>query len=53
MEKRELNSLIKASNELKCDNLMVITWDYEDEWKVENKKIMFIPLWKWLIEIRS
>ncbi len=53
IEKRELNSLIKASNELKCDNLTVITWDYEDEWNIENKKIRFIPLWKWLIEIRS
>ncbi len=49
IEKRELNSLIKASNELKCDNLTVITWDYEDELNIENKKIRFIPLWKWLI----
>jgi len=53
IEKMELNSLIKASNELKCDNLTVITWDYEDELNIENKKIRFIPLWKWLIEIRS
>jgi len=42
--------LIKASEELKCKNLLVITWDYEDEIKVKNKKIVFKPLWKWLLE---
>jgi predicted AAA+ superfamily ATPase len=42
--------LIKASKELKCKNLLVITWDYEDEIKAGSKKIAFIPLWKWLLE---
>jgi predicted AAA+ superfamily ATPase len=49
IEKREIKSLIKASELLKCKNLLVITWDYEDELKVENKKIVFKPLWKWLL----
>ncbi|MEM5791038.1 MAG: ATP-binding protein, partial [Candidatus Aenigmatarchaeota archaeon] len=49
IEKREIKSLIKASKELKCKNLLVITWDYEDEMKLENKKIVFKPLWKWLL----
>jgi predicted AAA+ superfamily ATPase len=51
IEKREIKSLLKASELLKCKNLLVITWDYEDELKIENKKIAFIPLWKWLLEI--
>ncbi|MCS7106430.1 MAG: ATP-binding protein, partial [Candidatus Aenigmarchaeota archaeon] len=49
IEKREIKSLIKASNLLKCKNLLVITWDYEDQLKIENKKIVFKPLWKWLL----
>ncbi|MEM7826338.1 MAG: hypothetical protein QW451_01770 [Candidatus Aenigmatarchaeota archaeon] len=49
VEKREIKALIKASEELKCKNLLVITWDYEDEVKVKNKKIVFKPLWKWLL----
>ncbi|MEW5759773.1 MAG: hypothetical protein AB1779_03285 [Candidatus Thermoplasmatota archaeon] len=48
-EKREIKALIKASKELKCKNLLVITWDYEDEKKIENRKVTFIPLWKWLL----
>lgn len=43
--KREEKALIEASKELKCRNLKVITWDYEDE----EEKIKFIPLWKWLL----
>jgi predicted AAA+ superfamily ATPase len=51
IEKREIKSLIKASELLKCKDLLVITWDYEDELKAENRKIVFKPLWKWLLEI--
>jgi predicted AAA+ superfamily ATPase len=50
IEEREIKSLVKASNLLKCNNLLVITWDYEDEMKVGRKKIKFIPLWKWLLQ---
>jgi hypothetical protein len=48
-KKRELNALIKASKELKCRDLLVITEDYEDTEKVKNKEIKFVPLWKWLL----
>jgi predicted AAA+ superfamily ATPase len=51
IEKREIKALIKASELLKCKNLLVITWDYEDEFKVENRKIVFKPLWKWLLNL--
>lgn len=53
-KKREIKALIKASKELKCNNLFVITEDYaaeEDiEWFGVKKKVKFIPLWKWLLE---
>jgi len=48
-KKREISSLIKASKELKCDKLFVITNDFEKEELIEKKKIKFIPLWKWLL----
>jgi len=44
----EIKAMLKASNELKCKNLLILTWDYEDEFEVENRKIKCIPLWKWL-----
>lgn len=47
--KRETKALFRASDELKCNDLLIITWDEEDEQIVNNRKIRFIPLWKWLI----
>ncbi len=49
-KKRELRALLKASKELNCNNLLIITNDYEGEEKVKNKKIKYISLWKWLLE---
>jgi len=48
-KKREINALIRASKELKCNNLKIITWDYEGEEIVDNKKIKYVPLWRWLL----
>ncbi|MBI5392333.1 ATP-binding protein [Candidatus Woesearchaeota archaeon] len=48
--KREVTALIKASKELKCNNLMIITEDKEEEEIIEKKKIKYIPLWKWLLQ---
>jgi len=49
VERRELKALLKASKELGCEELLCITWDYEDELEREEKKIRFSPLWKWLL----
>ncbi len=50
VKERETRSLLKASRELKCKNLLVITSDYEAEEKKGSATIKFIPLWKWLSE---
>jgi predicted AAA+ superfamily ATPase len=50
IEKREINALLKASGLLNCDDLLIITWDYEDEIKANNKTIKCLPLWKWLLK---
>jgi predicted AAA+ superfamily ATPase len=49
IKRREISALLSASKELKCENLNVITKDYEGEEKIKNKKIVFLPLWKWLL----
>ncbi|MEM5811671.1 MAG: ATP-binding protein [Candidatus Aenigmatarchaeota archaeon] len=49
INRREIRALLKASELLKCRNLLIITWDYEDELKIDNKIIKCIPLWKWLL----
>ena len=46
---RETRSLIKASNDLNCSNLTIITFDSEKTEKFKGKDINFIPLWKWLL----
>lgn len=40
----EIKSLLKASKELKCKNLKIITWDFFKE-----GEITYIPLWYWLL----
>lgn len=50
LSEREIKALLKASDELRCSNMMVITKGYESKYKIKNKIIIFIPLWKWLLE---
>jgi len=49
IDKREYTALFKASEELRCKDLLVITWDYKAKEVIDRKEIQFIPLWKWLI----
>ena len=49
VERREVDSLVRASEDLKTEELMVITWDYGGEETVDEKRIQFLPLWKWLL----
>jgi len=49
IERREVEALLKASYEFNCKDLIIITWDYEDELAVKNRLIKCVPLWKRLI----
>ena len=49
IKKRETENIIRAASELKCDDLLIITWDYEGVIKESGKEIKCIPLWKWLL----
>jgi predicted AAA+ superfamily ATPase len=47
--KRELKALNKASKELKCADMLIITENYEGVEKYKGQSIKIFPLWKWLI----
>ncbi|HME52552.1 MAG TPA: ATP-binding protein [Candidatus Lokiarchaeia archaeon] len=51
---RESRALIKASEALGCDDLVIINRDIESTepctWQGVTKTISFIPLWRWLLE---
>ena len=44
---REMDALVKASEELKCDNLLLITWDQEDFVEYKGKHIRIVSLVEW------
>jgi len=46
---REIKALLKAGEELRCRNLLCITWDYEDEEEINGRKLKFVPIWKWFL----
>lgn len=49
-KERETKALLKALEEFNLPAGLVITEDYEGEEKIKNKKIVYKPLWKWLLE---
>lgn len=51
VKQRETKSLLKASKELKCNGLLIVTGDKEDEEKIKGKTIGYVPLWKWLLNL--
>lgn len=50
-KKRELRAIAKAAAKLSPARVIVITDEYEGEEALGDKKIKYIPLWKWLLEI--
>jgi len=46
---REINSLLKASEKLDCNDLLLINWDDEDILEIGARNIKVFPLWKWML----
>ena len=46
---REVKALLKASEELRCNDLLIITMGEEGLEKAKGKAIKIVPLWKWLL----
>lgn len=47
---REINGLLEAMNKFKLKRGLILTNDQEEEIKVDGKKIIVKPVWKWLLE---
>ena len=47
---REIKNLLRAGKELNCNRLILISESKEAVEKIGGQKIVFIPLWKWLLE---
>jgi len=46
---REIKPLLKVMEKLKIDKGFIITQDLEKEENIGEKKIKYLPLWKWLL----
>lgn len=49
-EEREIEGLIEAMKKFNLKQGLILTMDDEKELKIENKKIIIKPVWKWLLE---
>lgn len=48
--RKELEVLCDAARALRCRDLLVVTWDCEDQRRMRGKTVRFVPLWKWLLQ---
>ncbi|MEM5778168.1 MAG: ATP-binding protein [Candidatus Aenigmatarchaeota archaeon] len=48
-KKREVRSLVNAMMDFELKEGLIITMDFENTEKFKNKKIIYLPLWKWLL----
>jgi predicted AAA+ superfamily ATPase len=48
-EKREVSALVEAMDEFGLREGLIITDDIEREEEIEGRRVVFIPLWKWLL----
>lgn len=46
---RETESLLKASDVLKCNKRSILTLNKEKTLKIKDKVIKVIPAWKWML----
>ena len=47
--KREISALVEAGGELRCNNLLLLTWDDEKVVKNFGTIVYIKPVWKWLL----
>lgn len=47
---REVNALVKAMDELKVNNGLILTYDHEEKIQTGGKNIIVKPIYKWLLE---
>lgn len=47
-KRREINGLVEAMEKFKLKDGVILTYNQEDEIRIDNNKIMVKPVWKWL-----
>ncbi len=47
--RREIMALVKAMDELKLKEGLIITEDKEGQENINGKSVTYKPLWKWLV----
>jgi predicted AAA+ superfamily ATPase len=47
---REINGLLESMKEFKLNRGLILTYNQDDEFKIEDKTIKVLPVWKWLLE---
>ncbi|WP_428084425.1 ATP-binding protein [Candidatus Hadarchaeum sp.] len=52
-KKREVKGLLRAMEEFRLREGLVLTEYFEEGEEVEGKRIIYRPLWKWLLEVGS
>lgn len=50
---REIKGLLEAMDKFELKEGLILTYDEEDEFKVNKKKIIIMPLWKWLLKDKN
>lgn len=48
-KKREINGLVEALERFNLKEGIILTYEQEDEFVVEKKRIKVVPVWKWLL----
>jgi len=47
---REISGLVEAMNKFKLKKGLILTLNQKDEFQIENKQIIVMPVWKWLLK---
>ncbi len=47
-EQREINGLLEAINKFKLKRGLILTFNQDDEFELEGKSVVLLPVWKWL-----
>ncbi len=49
-KKREINGLLEAMKKFDLNKGIILTYDQEDEFSIDGKKVLVKPAWRWLLE---
>lgn len=47
---REINGLLEALKKFNLDKGLILTFEQDDEFKLEGKTVKVLPVWKWFVE---